>query len=285
MQILLQECIDKHSIPGVISFEADEQGLISALITTEACSATLYLQGAHLTEWCPSGHEPVLFLSERSMIAPGQAIRGGIPVIFPWFGPRRTNDYSARSDGPSHGFARTCNWQISDAKVKNGTDVKLTLSLDPDDTARSLGCEGFRLTYELVIGENLALQLTVENRSKKTISFEEAFHSYFTVGDAQQIHILGLENTDYFDKTDDFKLKHQTEAALTLSGETDRPYIGTETDVKIIDPVLNRQIIVSKGNSRTTVIWNPWADSNLADMSTDGWLRMVCVESANALDD
>lgn len=285
VQTLLQNYIDTHTIPGVVTFSANESGLVYASITSAACKAVVYLQGAHIAEWCPVGQEPVLFLSERSIIAPGKSIRGGVPIIFPWFGARTVNQYSSRIDGPAHGFARTSVWQLAGSTV-NGDDVVLTLTLGPDDTTRALGYSVFSLTYKLVIGESLGLHLTVENQSTETLLFEEALHTYLSVGDARQISITGLSDTDYFDKTDEFKRKHQTESALTLAGETDRPYIGTEAVVTVIDPVLHRQITVSKENSRTTVIWNPWTEltAKLTDMSPDGWMRMVCVETANALD-
>lgn len=283
--IMLQAQIDKHAIPGVLSFAANEHGLVYASITSVACSAVVYLQGAHVADWCPSGHEPVLFLSERSMFAPGKAIRGGIPIIFPWFGARTANEYCSRSDGPSHGFARTTVWQIEESKVQ-GEDVILTLTLNPDDNTRSQSYDAFYVTFQMVFGESLELNFTVENKSNEKMFFEEAFHSYFMVGDARQISIQGLQDTDYLDKTDEFKRKKQTESTLTLTGETDRPYVGTEATVTVTDPVLKRKIIVSKAHSRTTVVWNPWIEltAKLADMSPDGWMRMVCIETANALE-
>ncbi len=286
MATLLQECIDKHAIPDVIKFAANEHGLVYATITTPACKSVLYLQGAHLAQWCPSGHEPVLFLSERSLFVPGKAIRGGVPIIFPWFGARTENKYSNRTDGSAHGFARTSVWKLADAKVIDN-DVILTLTLGPDDTTRSLGFDEFQLTYELHLGETLGLNLTVENSSAETMYFEEALHSYFMVGDVRQISVHGLVDTDYFDKTDELKQKHQTEPALSLVGETDRPYVGTEAVVRVVDPVLQRHIIIDKQNSRTTVVWNPWSDltAKMADMNPDGWLQMVCVETANAIGD
>lgn len=219
-------------------------------------------------------------------MAPGKAIRGGVPIIFPWFGARTANQFSSRTDGPSHGFARTSEWQLADVKM-SGSDVVMTFTLEPNDTTRSLGYDAFRLVYDVVFGRELGLHLTVENRSGETMFFEEAMHTYLMVGDARQISIQGLADTEYFDKTDDFKRKKQSESALTLTEETDRPYVGTEAVVEVIDPVLNRKIVVSKENSRTTVVWNPWSElsAKLADMNPDGWLKMVCIETANALED
>lgn len=284
---MLQECIANHAISGVLNFAENEHGLVYASVVSAACTAELYLQGAHLTEWCPLAQQrPVLFLSERVVKAPGKAIRGGVPIIFPWFGARKANDYSARTDGPSHGFARTAQWQVAETMLC-GDDVVVKLLLESDDAIRALGCDEFRVIYELVIGAELELNLTVENCSTETILFEEALHTYFLVGDVREVSILGLQGTEYFDKTDDFKRKRQKEAALKLTNETDRPYVGTEAEVHIDDPVLHRRITISKQHSKTTVIWNPWTEltAKMADMNPDGWTRMVCIEAANALDD
>ncbi len=267
---------------GIFEIE-DQHGLLRGTITLPSCTSELYFQGAHLTRWQPTGHEPVLFLSERSAFLPGKAIRGGVPIIFPWFGPRSATPSSSRTDGPSHGFARTADWQLRSATV-GGDSISLELSLGPDDVSRGLGYDNFLLTYKLTIGAELLLQLKVENHSDNALHFEEALHTYLMVGDTKQITIAGLADTEYLDKTDGFKRKLEKESRLVLTGETDRPYVNTEAAVALTDPVLKRTITVSKENSRTTVIWNPWSEltAKMADMSPGGWTRMVCIESANA---
>jgi glucose-6-phosphate 1-epimerase len=278
----LQTLSDQFAIPGVLAFSQTEQGLLRATITTPSCTAELYLQGAHLTQWQPAGHQPVLFLSERSFFTPGKAIRGGIPIIFPWFGPRSATPNSPRTDGPSHGFARTADWTLAFAALA-GDDLHLTLTLSASDTSRSLGYDHFALVYEITLGAELQLRLTVDNQGIQPLHFEEALHTYFSVGDAQQISIIGLSDTDYLDKTDSFKKKHQTDPLLQLTGETDRPYLNTTVPVNIDDPVLKRRITVDKAKSKTTVVWNPWSalTATLPDMSPDCWLTMVCIETAN----
>lgn len=271
-------------IPGVVAFSENDQGLTYATISSASCNAKIFLQGAHVAEWCPVGHEPVLFLSEKSSFSRGKAIRGGVPIIFPWFGPRSSNQVSSRTDGPSHGFARTSEWKVLKTAVVND-DVCLTLILEANDTTRDLGYDKFRVVYDVVHGQKLELRLSVENQSDKEIYFEEALHTYFAVGDARRLKIKGLADTEYFDKTDRFKKKRQEEIVLSLTAETDRPYVDTTAAVEIYDPVLGRHITVEKQNSKTTVVWNPWSDltSKLADMDTEGWLRMVCIETANVL--
>jgi glucose-6-phosphate 1-epimerase len=278
----LQALTDNFTIPGVLTFSQNEHGLIRATVTTPACTAELYLQGAHLTQWQPTGQQPVFFLSDRSFFTPGKAIRGGIPLIFPWFGPRTATPESPRTDGPSHGFARTADWTLAFAALA-GDDLHLTLTLSPNDTTRALGYDHFQLAYQLTLGTELRIQLAVANQSTDPLHFEEAFHSYFSVGDAQQVSLIGLSDTDYLDKTDDLKHKRQKDTLLKLTGETDRPYLDTVTTINLDDPILNRRITIGKANSKSTVIWNPWTEltAKLPDMAPNGWLTMTCIETAN----
>jgi glucose-6-phosphate 1-epimerase len=278
----LQTLSDQFSIPGVLTFSQTEQGLIRANITTPACTAEFYLHGAHITQWQPTGQQPVLFLSERSFFSPGKAIRGGIPIIFPWFGPRTPTPDDPRTDGPSHGFARISEWTLTFAALA-GNDLHIALTLGPSDNSRSLGYDQFTLVYEITFGVELHLKVTVNNQGSRPLHFEEALHTYFSVGDAQQISIIGLSDTEYLDKTDHLKKKHQSDPLLKLTGETDRPYLNTTVPVNLDDPVLKRRITVDKAHSKTTVVWNPWTalTATLPDMSPDCWLTMVCIETAN----
>ena len=273
---------DSFGIPGVLAFD-DETGLTRARITAPSCSAELYLQGAHLATWQPTGEQPVLFLSNRSFLAPGKPIRGGIPVIFPWFGPRTPSPDNPRTDGPSHGFARTEPWQLDFAAIA-GDDLHLSLSLAPNDISRALGFDRFRVAYQLTLGRELRLRFTVANDSPDPLHFEEALHTYLHVGDIQQARIHGLGHTEFLDKTDNFARKTQTEATLQLTGETDRPYLNTTAPVTVDDSVLHRRLTVTKSNSSTTVVWNPWSAlaAKVPDMDPEGWHTMLCIESANA---
>jgi glucose-6-phosphate 1-epimerase len=273
----LQTLTDSFAILGVLAFDETETGLVRARITTPACTAELFLQGAHLTHWQPAGHGPVLFLSEQSSFAPGKAIRGGVPIIFPWFGART----GTRTDGPSHGFARTETWELAFAAL-SGDDLHLTLTLAPTDQSRALGFDHFSVALQLILGETLTMRLTVANESGEPLDIEEAFHTYLTVGDATQVRISGLAGAEYLDKTDHFNRKVQTEPVITLFAETDRLYLNTTTAVTLEDFTLRRVISIVKQGSQSTVIWNPW--KALPDMADDAWQGMTCVETANAAD-
>ena len=282
----LDELNASFGMPGVLSFErrgSDDSGMIRANITAPACTAELYLQGAHLTLWQPVGQQPVLFLSERSVFTPGKAIRGGVPVIFPWFGTRTATPGSSRTDGPSHGFARSQDWHLDFAALADG-ELHVSLSLGPTDLSRSLGYDHFRVAYQLTLGRELTMRLTVGNEGTEPLRFEEALHTYLHVGEIEHTRIHGLVNTDFLDKTENFIRRRQAEQVLTVHAETDRPYLNTTAAVMVDDPVLHRRLTVTKSNSNTTVVWNPWSElaARLPDMSPEGWRRMLCVETANA---
>jgi glucose-6-phosphate 1-epimerase len=273
---------ESFGLPGLLAFE-ESNGLTRAVVTTPAASATIYLQGAHLTHWQPAGEQPVLFLSGKSAFQKGKAIRGGVPVIFPWFGDRHDGQ-----PGPAHGFARTAEWEFAFAALA-GEDLHLTFTLSPNETTRGLGFDRFRAAYQLTIGRTLEMRLTVANDAETPLVFEEALHTYFAVTDVRQAATCGLRDTVYLDKRDleadgNAKRKTQTEDPLVLAQTTDRVYVDSSSTCVIDDAAGGRRITVAKENSHTTIVWNPWQEltAKLADMEPEGWQEMLCVESANA---
>ena len=272
---------ENFGLPGVLAFEADAAGLVRAQVTLPACRATIYLHGAQLTDWQPQGDEPVLFLSPRSAFASDKAIRGGIPICFPWFG----NGVDG-SQKPAHGFARLEEWTLAFAALA-GEHLHLTLTLAPTDRSRSLGYADFGAVYEMVLGRDqgrtLDLRLTVANRGTQPMRFEEALHAYFRVGDALTAQVTGLESATYLDKTDGARPKQAPAGPLTLTQQTDRVFAGNHADVSLLDPQLARTVTIAKRNSATTVVWNPFPEgsSSLSDLAPDSWQDFVCVEAAN----
>ena len=262
--------------------EAGAGGLPRARVSGARADAELYLQGGHLTRWQPHGAAPVLFLSERAAYAPGKAIRGGVPVIFPWFGPHATD-----RKAPMHGFARACPWRLVSSGPGAEGAVVLELALDDDASTRRLWPRAFTLRYRVTVGDALHLALEVVNVSPDPVTFEVALHTYLSVGDVEAVTVSGLEHTPYIDKVDALARKRHGAGPLRLSGETDRVFLGTRARCVVDDRVLGRRLIVDKTGSATTVVWNPWAAKarEIADLEPDGWRRMLCVETANAADD
>lgn len=273
----IAQLTEHFGIPGILAFEQTPAGLIYAAITTPEATATVYLQGAHVAAWQPAGAKPVIFLSRRSELAPGKPIRGGVPISFPWFATRHDG-----KTGPSHGFARIQMWTLAFAALA-GDDLHLTFTLGPTTMSREFGFDKFRLAFQVTIGRTLTMRLTVANDADAPLVFEEALHTYYSVGDAHETTITGLDGVTYLDKTDDFKPKVQ-HGPVTFSGATDRMYQNTAAGCVVHDAARKRRITVGKTGSETTVVWNPWEGgaARLADLEASEWHEFVCCETANA---
>ena len=276
---------DEFALPDLLTFDEPHPGMPRARVRTPACAGELYLQGAHLTGWQPSGQRPVLFLSERSAFIPGKAIRGGIPVIFPWIGSPETSPVHPPPGSSSHGYARVWPWTLRFAALA-GDDLHLSLTLDHNDRLHALGFDFLQLGIDLILGQTLTVRLTAANAGETPFLFEEALHAYLQLGDIHQVSLEGLAGTEFLDKTENFRRKTQTENPLRFTAETDRPYLNTTTPVTLTDPVLQRRLTVTKTNSDTTVIWNPAAEltAKLPDLAPADWHHFACIETANAAD-
>lgn len=255
-----------------ILFVKGNGGLAKIHVQTAVSEAEIYLHGAHVTHFQRKGEAPLLFLSDKSHFENDQPIRGGVPVIFPWFG--------AKEGKPMHGFARTQNWELKEI-VQNSCAVDLHFSLPISTEAAEF--PPFTAEYFVSVGEALALELKVTNRSSEEFAFENCLHTYFSIGDIHGVSVSGLKGVDYLDKVEGFARKKETNAQIKFSGETDRVYVKTRDTTEIHDAGLSRKIIIEKGGSNSTVVWNPWIAKAkaMADFGDDEYLRMVCVESGN----
>jgi len=263
--------LNQHfGIEDVLHFSGGEGGLWRAFVTTDQCTAELYRHGAHLSRWRPAGHDEVVWLSDLARFEYGKAIRGGVPICFPWFaGNQPAND----PDGPAHGYARVTTWEYIAAKQD---DAGVTLSL-------RTAIEPFTLRYDVTFADTLTLQLTVTNTGTASARFESALHTYFVISQIKQVQVTGLENADYIDTVGgSAKQMTQDDHPITFNAETDRTYTSDAT-TKIIDPGLQRTITIEKENSGSTVVWNPWVDKakKMSDFGDDEWPGMLCVESGN----
>lgn len=251
------------------------------VIRTDQCEARMFRHGGHVAAWTPTGHQPGLHLSGKSVFAPGKAIRGGIPICYPWFGDRSADPKPGGKPSPAHGFARTRPWQVDDVRLEQETGrILVAMSLAPEP---ALWDAEATARLRCWFGATLEVALTVEETGGMPCEFEAALHTYLEVGDVRAIRIRGLENTTYIDKVDGFREKRSGSDALVLTDETDRVFVGTTAAVTIVDPVLERQVRVEKTGSACTVVWNPWLAkaTAMADVGTDDWPRFVCIEAAN----
>ena len=251
---------------------AGQGGLPRVTVSGPAASGEIYLHGAQVTSWRPAGFEEVLFVSQQSSWAEGRAIRGGIPVCFPWF-----REKAEDAKAPSHGFVRTKAWQLE--SVEEG---EVRLSTASDASTLAWWPYEFQLELRVSFGARLVQELVMRNTGDQPLRFEEALHTYFRVGAAESVVIQGLDGVAYLDNMDGNREKRQ-EGDVVFSAQTDRAYLDTTHTVEILDPVLRRRIRVEKESSRTTVVWNPWSTGakTMADLGDAEWRTMTCVEASN----
>lgn len=275
----LQSLNERFAIAHHIEFLAGRGGLPVANIKNDLAEATIALQGGHVMTFRPRDHHPVLWLSAFAPLNENKPIRGGIPVCWPWFGPHATD-----KDKPAHGYARNVLWDVIETQVKNGA-TQILLSPVDNETTRNLWSPALQLQLVVTIGTVLQVDLITRNTGDQAIILGEALHTYFNVSDVTQVSIHGLENCQYIDKVDNSQRKVQ-EGPVTISRETDRVYLNTTADCVIEDPGFKQRIRIAKQASQSTVIWNPWAEkaAQLGDLGYQGYLRMLCVETANALE-
>ncbi len=267
-------------IPDCAWFEFTEGGLTSVVVKTPLAQARVYLHGAHVAHYQKAGQPPLLFMSAATHLAPGKAIRGGIPLIFPWFGGLPENPQA-----PAHGFARTTAWTVESLKCEEEV-VTLVLTLNESAQTLENWPHAFALRYTVVIGWDLRVSLEVGNTSSAPFTFENALHSYFSVSDVRSTPVVGLDGIEYIDKVDAATRKTQSAEPLLITGETDRVYLNTRATCLVNDPGLSRQISIAKEGSESTVVWSPWMAKAkaMADFGDEEWPTMICVESANAAD-
>lgn len=234
------------------------------------CQARVALHGAHIMEWQPtSAVAPVLYLSPEALLREGKAIRGGIPICWPWF-----NAHPSDSTLPSHGHARTAFW-TPDSADEDESGVTLRLSFRVDDLA---------VLADIFLGEILQLVLDTTNLGEKPASLSGALHTYLTVSAIENVQIDGLDGDIYLDTVGPPTERIQ-EGLVHFDREVDRIY-ENDSSTLLVDPGFERVIVVEKEGSPSTVVWNPWVEkaAALGDLPDEGYQDFVCVEAAIAND-
>lgn len=265
----------QFEIPNRITLALDQDGLAKVLVTSDQSSAEIYLKGAHVTSFQQGGEEPLLFMSPSAKISRGNMLHGGIPLCFPWFGNRE-------GEKLSHGFARNSIWNLVKTNVNAEGEVELTFQL-PMDVLKENGWAPVEALYRVTVGKKLQLELIVNNTTTTPFSYEECFHSYFFVGEINQVTVHGLKGLTYLDKNEDFKAKQEQLDELPIVGETNSVYLNSTAPIEIHDHSLRRTIRIEKEHSHSTVVWNPWREKaeEIVDFGPEDYRHMLCVESGN----
>jgi D-hexose-6-phosphate mutarotase len=268
------EALRRFEIPNHVSIIEGNGELPKVEISSEWASAEVYLHGAHVTDFQLHGQPPLLFMSQCSRFARGEPIRGGVPLILPWFG--------SREGEPAHGFARITNWELHESSALPEGGATLRFSL-PETNSGAMW-PAFTANYVVTVTDRLTLELIVTNTSRdQQFAFENCLHSYFHVGDINQVSVAGLKGISYLDKVDGHAQKTETSDAIVVSSEVDRVYLDASGPMEIVDRLLGRKIRVEKSGSLSTVLWNPWIAkaARMPDFGDDEYRQMICVESGN----
>ncbi len=271
--------LSRYEIDGELQFIEIEHGFVYAEINNARAHATVSTYSGQLLSYRPKDRqEDLLFVSDKAYYEAGKAIKGGIPVCWPWFGPDPEN-----RGRPAHGFVRNRQWQVSGSESLADGSTKIILSITDSEATRALWPHPFRLDIEITVGDTLRVELVTHNTGNDSITISQALHSYFRVGDITRVSVLGLDGINYIDKANDSARKTQA-GPLTISSEVDRIYTDTSGDLTIDDASLERKIAIASSGCSTAVVWNPWVEvaASMADLDDDDYLQMLCVETANA---
>ena len=258
---------------GVV-LRRNEQGRDFIEIVHARVSARISLEGAHIVSCVPAGQRPLLWLSPLEPELPGTPLRGGIPICWPWFGGERP--------GPAHGVARSSLWALQTVTVTEA-EVRVCLELPATAMGQLPPGEHWQLNVEFILGADLQVSLLTTNSGTQAQTLGQALHTYLPVSDINQVQVLGLDGCTYRDQLTG---KHMHQAGPVRFGqEVDRVYQGDVGQVALVDP--EDRIGIQSSGSHSTVVWNPWRDKalRLGHFPAEGYLHMLCIESANAGED
>ncbi|WP_435219084.1 D-hexose-6-phosphate mutarotase [Luminiphilus sp. nBUS_07] len=276
---------NKFGIGALLSFTQLLSGTKLIAIDTPLAAATISLEGGQVVAWHPkSQSEPVLWVSKLAQFAPGKAIRAGVPICWPWFGA-----HPKSSQLPGHGFARVVPWSVESTRVDAEGVIDVKLKLADAEVPEKLRPAGWPQSVSLAaryrIGETLEVSLSTENNSEHEIRFTEGLHTYFQVGDAESVQVLGLDKCEFVDLLDGNQ-RRQQKGPITFEGEVGKIFVSCDKATIIEDRKLGRNIHVVGAGSTSIAVWNPGLTtaSKMPDLGSEGWKTMVCVETANALE-
>lgn len=257
-------------------FSEGPGGLAIAELTYQGSQASVALHGAHVLSYVRKGEKPVLWLSEKANFVDGKAIRGGIPVCWPWFA-----DHPSEPDYPAHGVARTRSWE-----VVTTSKASLTLQLKASAETHTYFPHDFILQLKVTLAEKLEVSLTIRNTSTAPFTYTGALHTYFGISHIDQVQVEGLDGRPYIDSLANGARKLQS-GAIRFEEEVDRIYLETEDTCFVSDTGWDRRIQIEKSGSQSSVVWNPWSAKaqRMADFGDEEYLEMLCVETCNASDD
>ena len=261
---------------GSVTTQKHPNGLEYVSIDTQLCQARIFMQGAQIDQFVPKGKQPLLWVSSADDYQPGNGIRGGIPVCWPWFGTHTHPDY------PQHGFARNKVWTLDSVNIHDQI-VDLVFSLPKSEIDQQYWPHNTEVKVLFTLGETLSVSLVNTNLDDHEVTLTQALHSYFPIGDIHKLSASGFNGSQYIEFGEGpFQ---QTADTVEFTKETDRVYTHLAPQQTLHTP--HGSIVVSRENSHSAVLWNPWIakSARLSRFNNDDYLTMVCLEAANVLED
>jgi glucose-6-phosphate 1-epimerase len=267
-------------IEGVLRFTEGRGGLAMIEIANEHATALISPYAGQVLAYRPVGAgEDLLFVSDRAHFAEGKAIKGGIPICWPWFGP----DPDGRGR-PAHGFVRAWPWTVLATEALADGSTRVQMGIADDKDTRAIWPQYFNLLVEIQVGAALSVALVTRNAGDRPFRITQGLHTYFKVGDSSQVRVEGLDGRHYIDKAAGAgdAVIHQ-EGAVVFEGEVNRIYEDVPPMLTIVDPSLGRRIRIDSEHSHTAVVWNPWTETARAmdDLDDEDYRRFICVETVN----
>ncbi|WP_422479385.1 D-hexose-6-phosphate mutarotase [Pleomorphochaeta sp. DL1XJH-081] len=254
-------------------------GLPAIHIDNDLAECTIFLYGAHIASFKPKGTSEVLFMSPHSAFEKGVPIRGGIPVCFPWFGK-----HPHRDDLFLHGLVRTQVWKLERISTGEDKSTTLVLSTCDDETTRTIWPHRFAINLTVSVAHSLTVEIEVRNTDTESFTYEEAFHTYFSVDDVQQCRVEGLEGLQARNRLANEERYIQS-GPVTVSDEFVRLFEKVNEDVVLKDSNDTRVIALHHDAFNQVLVWNPGQISGMANPEiAEAWNTFVCVEHANCLD-
>lgn len=269
----------EYEIENELQFVDIEHGFTYIEINNTRAHATISTYAGQVLSYRPKTQEhDLLFVSDKAYYEDGKAIKGGIPVCWPWFGA--DPDDQGR---PAHGFVRNRQWEVIGSASLDDGSTRVVLGLADSDDTKKIWPYPFKLSIEITVGDTLRVALVTHNSGSGSLAISQALHTYFLVGDIAQVKLLGLDGNQYLDKVEGFAEKTQS-GPVTVAGEVDRIYTGVTGELVVEDASLGRKVRIASTGCSTAVVWNPWQAiaASMADLDDDDYKKMICVETANA---
>ena len=247
----------------------EHEGVKLVRVIHDKANAAISLFGGHVVSFQPQGQEDLIWMSQQAKFDGKTALRGGIPVCWPWFG---------RIAAPAHGFARSSEWQLVEHR-ESEAGVIVSLGLKPSEETLAVWPHQFDARLNVEIGEQLKVTLDVKNTDSQPWTFSGALHTYLNVADIHNTTTTGM-GAKYIDSLQGGKIC-QGGDELVLTDTIDRVYTQPEAQIFVADKKLDRTLTVENHGHNSAVLWNPWAEgaAGMGDMQDDGYLTMLCVES------